>query len=239
MPAFASKGHLIRSFNKLGDLLLTFGKQNKKPHAEQKATNDYEQAVLEPAYVQKPVNPPKPLQTTSKTPSPVTPLKVNWNTSKPNGLQVRDPRVFSAGKQMFDQLIYKGVEPDLTLTISRELLESGVTEPIAITMKSGDTLYKVVPKNSGKPSDNSPYFIDKKAFDSLPSDTNEIGNHLGLPQIPEEFDIYSITAKSESVIYQSEIAPFIVNNGEHIRSGGGVQTLVPDRSVFTSPKLVE
>src|SRR5690554_7006203 len=94
MPAFASKGHLIRSFNKLGDLLLTFGKQNKKPHAEQKATNDYEQAVLEPAYVQKPVNPPKPLQTTSKTPSPVTPLKVNWNTSKPNGLQVRDPRVF-------------------------------------------------------------------------------------------------------------------------------------------------
>src|SRR5690554_1449296 len=81
MPAFASKDHLIRSFNKLGDLLLTFGKQNKKPHAEQKATNDYEQAVLEPAYVQKPVNPPKPLQTTSKTPSPVTPLKVNWNTS--------------------------------------------------------------------------------------------------------------------------------------------------------------
>src|SRR5690554_293616 len=34
MPAFASKGHLIRSFNKLGDLLLTFGKQNKKPHAQ-------------------------------------------------------------------------------------------------------------------------------------------------------------------------------------------------------------
>src|SRR5690554_8233248 len=62
MPAFASKGHLIRSFNKLGDLLLTFGNQNKKPHAEQKATNDYEQAVLEPAYVQKPQNPPKQLQ---------------------------------------------------------------------------------------------------------------------------------------------------------------------------------
>lgn len=49
MPAFASKGHLIRSFNKLGDLLLTFGKQNKKPHAEQKATNDYGQAKFEPA----------------------------------------------------------------------------------------------------------------------------------------------------------------------------------------------
>src|SRR5690554_3502548 len=66
MPAFASKGHLIRSFNKLGDLLLTFGKQNKKPHAEQKATYSYEQAVLEPAYVQKLENPPK------RPPTPTT-----------------------------------------------------------------------------------------------------------------------------------------------------------------------
>src|SRR5690554_8231753 len=30
MPAFASKGHLIRSFNKLGDLLLKFVKKRKK-----------------------------------------------------------------------------------------------------------------------------------------------------------------------------------------------------------------
>src|SRR5690554_245375 len=66
MPAFASKGHLIRSFNKLGDLLLSFGKQNKKPHAEQKATYSYEQAVLEPAYVQKLENPPK------RPPTPTT-----------------------------------------------------------------------------------------------------------------------------------------------------------------------
>src|SRR5690554_337982 len=71
MPAFASKGHLIRSFNKLGDLLLTFGKQNKKPHAEQKATNDYEQAVLEPAHVQKLQNPPKQLQKNDQSNSKV------------------------------------------------------------------------------------------------------------------------------------------------------------------------
>ena len=40
--------------------MLTFGKQNKKPHAEQKATNDYGQAKFEPAYVQKLQDPPKP-----------------------------------------------------------------------------------------------------------------------------------------------------------------------------------
>jgi len=90
MPAFASKGHLIRSFNKLGDLLLTFGKQNKKPHAEQKATNDYEQAVLEPAYVQKLQDPPKPVK--SKLPTPpkdMAEIKTRMNAAKRNIKQAR------------------------------------------------------------------------------------------------------------------------------------------------------
>src|SRR5690554_5999450 len=90
MPAFASKGHLIRSFNKLGDLLLTFGKQNKKPHAEQKATNDYEQAVLEPAYVQKPQNPPKPVKPKLPTPpKDMAEIKTRMNAAKRNIKQAR------------------------------------------------------------------------------------------------------------------------------------------------------
>src|SRR5690554_7590696 len=90
MPAFASKGHLIRSFNKLGDLLLTFGKQNKKPHAKQKATNDYEQAVLEPAYVQKPVNPPKrPPTPTTNTVEKVVRDKKDRKSTRLNSSHVR------------------------------------------------------------------------------------------------------------------------------------------------------
>src|SRR5690554_1996607 len=68
IPAFASKGHLIRSFNKLGNLLLTFGKQNKKPHAEQKATYNLEQAEFEPVNI-KNTNElsPTPRKTTTET----------------------------------------------------------------------------------------------------------------------------------------------------------------------------
>src|SRR5690554_5290643 len=69
MPAFASKGHLIRSFNKLGDLLLTFGKQNKKPKLEKsKSINN-----LSESQTVKPENKPKkdtPASKTSRLPAP-------------------------------------------------------------------------------------------------------------------------------------------------------------------------
>src|SRR5690554_1579595 len=69
MPAFASKGHLIRSFNKLGDLLLTFGKQNKKPKLEKsKSINN-----LSESQTVKPENKPKkdtPASKTSHLPAP-------------------------------------------------------------------------------------------------------------------------------------------------------------------------
>src|SRR5690554_2051615 len=90
MPAFASKGHLIRSFNKLGDLLLSFGKQNKKPHAEQKATNDYEQALLDPAYVQKLQNPPKSVRSALPTPpKDMFEVKTRMTIAKHNIKQAR------------------------------------------------------------------------------------------------------------------------------------------------------
>ena len=48
----ASMGNKTRLFKELGELLVDFAKRNqkhKKPHAEQKATYSYEQAVFEPA----------------------------------------------------------------------------------------------------------------------------------------------------------------------------------------------
>lgn len=118
------------------------------------------------------------------------------------------------------------------------MLESGVNEPKIVKLTLGDNLYKVVPKNNGLPSNNSPYFMTKGMLDSLPSDAHQSGSILGLPQIPDSFDVYSITAKSNVEIFQSEIAPFSVNGGEFLRKGGGMQTLVIDRSRFTTPKIL-
>jgi len=52
-------------------------------------------------------------------------------------------------------------------------------------------------------------------------DASEAGSILGLPQVPSSFDIYEVTAKSDVDVFQSEIAPFSVNGGDHLRSGGG------------------
>jgi len=116
--------------------------------------------------------------------------KQNWPNSEPSGLLVKDPRDFIAGTRIYENLLESGVEPDLALTISRELLESGVSEPNIVTLTSGDKLYKVVPKNGGPPGENSPYFMTKEMLDDLPSDALEAGSILGLPQTPESYDIY-------------------------------------------------
>jgi len=174
-----------------------------------------------------------------KVPKPkLSPEKVDWNNSGPSGLQVKDPRDFTVGTRMYESLLEKGLESDLALTITRELLESGISEPKIIKLKPGDQLYKVVPKNGGPPGEHSPYFMTKDMLDELPRATSDAASILGLPQAPESFDVYSITAKKDVEVFQSEIGPFSVNGGEHQRFGGGTQTLVTNRGLFTSPSLL-
>ncbi|MFA7556072.1 MAG: hypothetical protein WCY88_17655 [Spongiibacteraceae bacterium] len=168
----------------------------------------------------------------------LSPEKVDWNNSGPSGLQVKDPRDFAVGTRMYVSLLEKGLEPDLALTITRELLESGISEPKIVKLVPGDQLYKVVPKNGGPPREHSPYFMTKDMLDELPRETSDAASILGLPQAPDSFDIYSITAKTDVEVFQSEIAPFSVNGGEYLRSGGGTQTLVTNRGQFTSPRLL-
>lgn len=168
----------------------------------------------------------------------LSPEKVDWNSSEPNGLEVKDPRDYPAGKKMYQSLLDNGLEAGIALTISRELLESGVSEPDVVSLPAGAELYKIVPEASGAPGENSPYFMTKEMLESLPEDPTEAGSYLGLPQVASSYDVYSIQAKTDVVVYQSEIAPYSVNNGTFQRSGGGVQTLVLNRKQFTSPKLL-
>jgi hypothetical protein len=170
--------------------------------------------------------------------SKVDPIKVNWNESNPEGIEVKDPRDYFVGKIIYETLLGKGMEADLALTISRELLESGSVEPQVVTLQPGDKLYKLVPKNSGAPNENSPYFMTFEMLSKLPNDSQSTGSLLGLPQIPEEFDTYEVEAQEKVNVYQSTIAPFSVNNAKYRRKGGGVQTLIVNREKFSSPKML-
>ena len=157
--------------------------------------------------------------------APSKPEKVNWSTSKANGLIVKDPRDFSVGKAIYSGLTDKGMEPDLALQISRELLESGLEPPIPTKVPKGFELFKLVPKGSGLPGKNSPYFVTREQYSQLPNDPEKAGDFLGLPQIPTSFDTYKIVAEQDTILYQSKVAPFSVNGGEYVRKGGATQNI--------------
>ena len=168
----------------------------------------------------------------------IMPRQVDWDNSGPEGLIVKDPREFEVGNEMFNSFVSTGMEPDLALRISRELLESGVEEPKKEVVKKNGALYKLVPEGGPPPSMHTPYFVTLEMLNTLPNNSQSVGDLLGLPQVPESFDVYEMIAKEDALVYQSKIAPFKVNNGEFIRSGGGTQALVINKSSFSKPKKI-
>lgn len=162
----------------------------------------------------------------------VSPAEVNWNTSRALGMEISDPRDYAVGQQMFESLQQAGVSPDRALRMSRDMLESGVDLPSSVSLLQGDQLFKLVPTGS-PPSGSTPYFVTGDVLERLPNNPQAIGERLGLPQVPSSFELYSVTAKSNVDVFQSQIAKFSVNSGEHLRSGGEIQTLVTRRDLFT------
>ncbi|MBV1790845.1 hypothetical protein KQ940_22515, partial [Marinobacterium sp. D7] len=162
----------------------------------------------------------------------VSPAEVNWNTSRALGLEIGDPRDYVVGNQIFESLRQAGVSPDRALRMSRDMLESGVDLPSTVSLQKGERLFKLVPTGS-PPSGTTPYFVTGDVLERLPNSPQAIGEMLGLPQVPDSFELYSITAKSDIDVFQSQIAKFSVNNGEYLRNGGEIQTLVTRRDLFT------
>ncbi len=165
----------------------------------------------------------------------VSPAEVNWKTSRALGMEISDPRDYAVGQQMFESLQQAGVSPDRALRMSRDMLESGVDLPSTVSLKQGDQLFKLVPTGS-PPSGSTPYFVTGDVLERLPNNPQTIGEMLGLPQVPSSFELYSITAKSNVDVFQSQIAKFSVNSGEHLRSGGEIKALVTRRDLFTEAK---
>ncbi len=162
----------------------------------------------------------------------VSPAEVNWNSSRALGMEISDPRDYAVGQQMFESLQQAGVSPDRALLMSRDMLESGVDLPSTVSLQQGDQLFKLVPTGA-PPSGSTPYFVTRDVLERLPNNPQAIGEMLGLPQVPSSFELYSITAKSNVDVFQSQIAKFSVNSGEYLRSGGEIQTLVTRRDLFT------
>ncbi len=116
-------------------------------------------------------------------------------------------------------------------------IQSGVDVPEAILCKS--ELVKITPKESGV-SPYSPYFTTHEELDKALSSGRSLQDYFGLPAASdsESYDIHTISPINEALVYTSVIAPTEELDGLFQTSGGGVQFIIPDRKLFTSPELI-
>lgn len=125
------------------------------------------------------------------------------------------------------------------------LIETGMSLPTTLAVKTDTELIKVVPKGTfggDSISAYSPYFMTRteyEALSKLPAD--QIAAKLGLPaeqavrgsQIG--FDVYSMKPipGTNPQAFASQVAP--VQQGAYSAPGGAQQVLVPNRSQWTDP----
>ncbi|MCP9765774.1 hypothetical protein [Lacihabitans soyangensis] len=116
---------------------------------------------------------------------------------------------------------------------------SGSSIPKKIVANSGYTLYKIIPKGNAGPSLFTPFWakIDEiRTYIDL-----DLEQKFGLPIISHsaKYDVYKIVLKEgkTALVFESEVAQTTEN--EYKTTGGAIQSLVLDRSKWTSPELVK
>ena len=164
-------------------------------------------------------------------------VDVPFNT---HGLDV-DPISIPEGRELMEELAR--VNPNLSNNKIRELakeqLASGKEIPIVRAAKPNETLYKVAPKGDDV-SGYTPYFMSKKQLDALKENPGNIPDTMGLPKSSEavKYDVYQIKPKEGKTpkVFDSKVAS--TTEGQITRKGGGNQTIVPNRSDWTTPQKV-
>lgn len=122
-----------------------------------------------------------------------------------------------------------------------ELINSGRSVPVPMQATAETRLYKLVPQSSAYgPKPDSPYFIDAVQLRRIQQNPALANDMLGLPAGSQGtgFRVYEVQPKPNvtPTVYQSDIAT-ATNKAGPIAVGNATQTLVPNRSLWTEPKL--
>jgi len=113
------------------------------------------------------------------------------------------------------------------------VVNSGITNPVKITVNQGDKFYKIVPKGNNINSP-SPYYLSETEYQWIKANPGQLEQKLGLPlsSVNAEYDVFTITSKvNGNVLFQSTIAPTkqFANNTPSITyntTGGRTQSLI-------------
>lgn len=153
---------------------------------------------------------------------------------------IRDSPLHSEeGRKLVASYRSQGVAPDSALKRSRELMASGSTLPKAVDLAAGESLFKIVPEGS-MPGPNSAFFATKDEVSALKGMSyDQISDRIGIPLESQQtlrFDVVEVKATKAVTVFESKIAPTSQNG--YIQPGGGIQTLITNRSAFTDPTVI-
>jgi uncharacterized Zn-binding protein involved in type VI secretion len=164
----------------------------------------------------------------------------NWKNYSTHGIKT-DPMLSSEGRRMVQEFEKKGLNRDEAIQEATDLIKTGSSMPLANPIAVGDKFYKIIPEG-GSTGPNSAFWATReevRALEGLSYD--QIADKLGVPLVSQQgakFQVMEISAIRNSTSFTSVIAPTTelgANGAIWSQSGGGLQTLLVDRSAFSSP----
>ncbi|MCE3606030.1 hypothetical protein LXA47_20820 [Massilia sp. P8910] len=143
------------------------------------------------------------------------------------------------GRKLVASYRAQGIPPGRSLDMARELMASGSTLPKAIDLSVGDSLYKLVPEGN-MPGKYSAFSATKDEVAALKGMSyDQISDRIGIPlesQLTLRFDVVEVKATRAVTVFESTIARTSQNG--YLQPGGGIQTLITNRSAFTDPIVI-
>ncbi|MBZ2207614.1 PAAR-like domain-containing protein [Massilia soli] len=166
----------------------------------------------------------------------------DWDDYLTRGLRA-DPMATPEGRRMVHEFEKTGLSPAEAVQKTKDLMQTGSTIPLPNPIEIGDKFYKIIPEG-GQVGPSSAFWATEAELATLRGASyDQIADRVGIPLISQQgirFEVVEITAIRQGTSFTSVIAPTkeIGSNGViWSQNGGGLQTLLADRSIFSAPRL--
>ncbi len=164
----------------------------------------------------------------------------DWENYVTHGLN-KNPMLSPEGRRMVVEFEKQGLGHERAVAEASQLIKSGSSLPVAKAVDIGDKFYKVVTEGAAV-GDKSAFWATKEEVLALKGMSyDQIANKFGMPLISQQgkaFQVVEVTALRNSTSFTSVIARTTevgANGTLWSQKAGGVQSLLIDRSAFSSP----
>ncbi len=247
--SLTAKARKLKSFKRIGDILLDYVKQMKLFKANRKGKANSKEKGRS-AQVEVPENSVDSAARLDKYKRPRDEIGAlsdtdkesidKVDTFKPSGVSREDAVLYlrdnPSGREMLKSIYNADPDgkPEVLFERAVGYIQTGQELPVRVVVDK--PLYKIVPEGEGV-SDYSPFFTDQDGLESAKFSGKPLSDVFGLPakSDSENYDIFKIETKGEVVAYGSTIAPTSELGGKFITDGGGRQIIVTNRGEFSSP----